>query len=443
MRIEIKDKLNFIHMFNKIYKNITIKNINGITTDSRKVMHNDIFIPIKGKYFNGHDFIKESFLSGASVCLSEQKIEGKNIIMTDSIIDEINMLCQEWKNLSKSKIIGITGSNGKTTTKDLLHHIFKNKYTCSKTIDNFNSIIGFPISFLSTKLSDDYCILEYGASKPNEIKSLCNVINPDYSLITNISNAHIENFSTFQELHNTKVALFKYTSKNGICFINTDKIHIGTDKLQSKSITFSLNNKSTINVKLMKSSQGNYLTINNNNFFIPNDLLHIIDNILAVCVVSDTLKIDTEDINQAIKSFRLSKGRGNVINYNNYLLIDDSYNANPSSVRIAIKRINNIRSNGGKKILVLGDMLELGKNSIQEHVNISHTINTSSIDILLTYGKLTEHTCNNIDKSKYSKHYTDKKKLKIDVNNLICKNDLIYLKGSRSMELEKIYINNK
>lgn len=440
MRIEIKDKDNFICMFNKMYKNINLKKINGITIDSRKVMPNDIFIPIKGKKFNGHDFIKKSFSLGASVCFSQEKIEHDNIIKTDSVTNEVNKICKKWKDKSKAKIIGITGSNGKTTTKDLLYHIFKNKYMCSKTIGNFNSSIGFPISFLNTNLSDNYSILEYGASKPNEIKYLCDIISPDYSLITNISGAHIANFKSLEELHNTKTELFKSTNKNGTCFINTDRLSINMNELKSKKITFSFKNKSDYNAQLIKNKNRNYLSINNNKFFIPDYLLHITDNILAVCIISNILKIDTKYINQALKSFELPKGRGNIIKYNDYILIDDSYNANPSSLKLAIKRIDNIQTKG-KKILVLGDMLELGENELQEHENISNLINESTIDILLTYGKLSKSICKNIKDSKYYKHYTNKNKLKIEASNLICRNDLIYLKGSRSMQLEKIYIN--
>ena len=148
MRIEIKDKKNFIYMFNKMYKHNNISKINGISIDSRQIMKDDIYIPIKGKKYDGHDFIIESFKKGAIKSFSEQKHNKKNVIYTKSVINEINKLAKNWSKLSKSKIIGITGSNGKTTTKNLLFHILNSEFKCNKTIGNYNSLIGFPISFL-------------------------------------------------------------------------------------------------------------------------------------------------------------------------------------------------------------------------------------------------------------------------------------------------------
>ena len=436
MRIKITDKKKFIKMFNSTYKNNPIKKINGITIDSRKVMKDDIFFPIKGKNFDGHYFINNAISNGA-ICFSEQKYTGKNIIYTESIINEINSICKKWKKISKAKIIGITGSNGKTTTKDLLYHIFKNNYSTSKTIGNFNSSIGFPISFLSTKLTDDFCILEYGASKPKEIKKLCNIIRPDISYITNVSKAHIENFKSFNQLYETKLDLYKYTKESGKCFINSNNITIDKLKLKSKSILFDISKNN--NIEFIIDNNDSYLKINNKKIYIPNHLIHIIDNILATCLISKSCNINDKKINNSLKSFNLPNGRGNIINYSYYKIIDDSYNANPESTILAINRFSQMHSSG-KKILVIGDMLELGKDAIKEHKNIACELNKSTIDIILSYGRLSSNISENIIAKKHSKHYTNKIKLKIELNNLISKDDIVYLKGSRSMQLEKLYL---
>ena len=436
MRINITDKKNFIKMFNSTYKDNPVKKINGITTDSRKVMKNDIFFPIKGENFDGHNFINNALSAGA-ICFSEQKSTRKNIIYTKSIINEINAICKKWKKISKAKIIGITGSNGKTTTKDLLYHIFKNNYSTSKTIGNFNSSIGFPISFLSTKSTDDFCILEYGASKPKEIKNLCDIISPDISYITNVSKAHIENFKSFDQLYETKLDLYKYTKESGKCFINTDNITIDKLKLKSKSILFDISENT--NIEFINDNNDSYLKINNKKIHVPNHLTHIIDNILATCIISKNCNINDKKINNSLKTFNLPSGRGNIIDYSYYKIIDDSYNANPVSTILAINRFCQLH-NSGKKILVIGDMLELGEDAIKEHENIAYELNKSTIDVILTYGTLSSNITKNIIAKKHSKHYTDKTKLKIDLNNLISKDDIIYLKGSRSMQLEKLYL---
>ena len=421
MRIEIKNKKEFIQMFNNLYNNINIEKINGLSIDSRQIQRNDIYFPIVGSHYNGHDFIQSSFKSGAIISFSEKSSNNKKIIKTKSVKNEIYKLCKKWNQLSKSKVIGITGSNGKTTTKNLIYNILKENYKCSKTQGNYNSTLGLPLTYLSSSLNDDFCILEYGASEPNEIEILCKIIKPYYSFITNISNAHIKNYKSYDEIYETKIALYEYTHHNGIAFINSDNVSIDNNKIKSKIKKFSIKNKSI-----------------NKGIRIPPHLLHLNDIINSICIILQKLKITNELINDGLKTFSIPDGRGNLVIYKNYTIIDDSYNANPKSVEFAIKRLNETK-NQGKKIIVFGDMLELGDIEINEHEKISESINQSSIDIILTYGDLTQHTNKNINKSKYSRHYTNLKKLKIDLNNLICSNDLVYLKGSRSMQLEQIY----
>ena len=433
MRIEIKDKKNFIEMFNSIYINHKISTINGISIDSRKVMKNDIFFPIKGENYDGHKFINDSLKNGAIVSFSELNTNNKNIIKTKSIKNEIHKLVRKWRELSKSKIIGITGSNGKTTAKNLLYHLLDNKFNCNKTIGNYNSLIGFPISFLSSRLNDDYSILEYGASKPNEIKHLCKIISPDYSLITNISNAHIKNYKSFKELFDTKYALYISTKSNGTIFINSDQVEIKDSIDNRKIISFGYRN----NAKLIN----NYLLINNKKISIPENIAYLKDIILSTYIISNYLGISNKEFENSLKSFSPSIGRGNYMKLNKFTLIDDSYNANPNSVKFAIDRFSNINING-KKIFILGDMLELGDIEVNEHNKLAHTFNESNIDIILTYGNLSKDIHKNIHKQKYSKHYYNKNKLKNELNNLVCKNDLIYLKGSRSMKLENLFIKN-
>tara|TARA_Y100000590_G_C15666444_1_gene994624 strand:- start:179 stop:1447 length:1269 start_codon:yes stop_codon:yes gene_type:complete len=420
MRIEIKNKKQFIQMFNSIY-NVAIEDINGISIDSRKIKQNDIYFPIAGNYFNGHDFIESVFKNGAIISFSEKKINNKKIIKVKSIKNELYKLCKYWSELSNSKVIGITGSNGKTTTKNLIYNILKQKYKCSKTRGNYNSTLGLPLTYLSTSLNDDYCILEYGASKPNEIEKLCKIVQPYYSLVTNISNAHIKNYKSYDDIYKTKIALYKFTNHEGTAFINSDNISIDCNEIKSKIEEFNLSNE-YIDKKII----------------IPKKISHITDTIKVVAFISKILGIKSNLINNTLKKFSLPKGRGNIIKYKNYSIIDDSYNANPESLKFAIKRLNNTNSKG-KKIIVIGDMLELGNHDISEHEKISEEINKSNIDVILTFGNLTKHTNKYIERSKYSKHYTSIKKLKIELNNIVCNNDLVYLKGSRSMKLEQIY----
>ena len=430
MRIEIEDKKQFVEMFNILYPNNKISNINGLSIDSRKITKGDIFFPIKGNKYDGHKFITKSLGKGAIISFSKNKNNNKKIITVKSIKNEINKLAKNWLKISKSKIIGITGSNGKTTAKNLLYHILSNKYKCNKTIGNYNSLIGFPLSFLASKLDSKYNILEYGASKPHEIKKLCEIISPDYSLITNVSNAHIKNYKSFDQLYDTKYEIYSSTKSDGTIFINTDQFEI-KKSIQDKRIkSFRFSKKIKI--------ENNYLIINNKKISIPEEIIYLKDIILSIYIITHYLGITNKSFENSLKSFNPSNGRGNYILYKNHKIIDDSYNANPNSVNFAINRFSNIK-NIGKKIFILGDMLELGDIEIEEHNKLAKSFNMSDIDVILTYGKISENIHKYISKKKYSKHYYNKKNLKIELNNLICKNDIVYLKGSRSMKLESLY----
>ena len=437
MRIEIKDKENFITMFNELFKKNKINNVNAISIDSRKIQNGDIFIPMKGKTVDGHKFISKAFKDGAIKCFSENNENYENIINIKSSNEIINIFARSWQKKSNHKIIGITGSNGKTTAKDLLYFILSKKYNCSKTTGNYNSSIGLPISYLGSKINDDYCIIEYGANKPGEIEHLCNIVKPNISLITNISNAHIENYDSMKEISVTKNAIFRCLESNDTAFIDKDNKYIIESMSNCKKITFSMYNKANYLVENYNQTE-NTLIINGNILEIPENLLHLKKLILSIYAISQELGINHNEIGQTLKEFELLEGRGFTINIKGIKIIDDSYNANPSSVILAIKRIESIINNGNK-IFIFGDMLELGVESISEHEKIAEYLNNSNINVVITYGEYSYNTFTNLNNSITKKHFSDIDELKHHLKIIIKKGDLIYLKGSRTMKLERIY----
>ena len=441
MRIKIKDKVNFMNLYNDIYPNHTIDKINGITIDSRKIMKNDIFFPIKGKNYDGHDYIK-LIKHDSSITYFSENENYKDAIICNSIIKEIINIASLWREKTNSKIIAITGSNGKTTIKELLYHILKKKYKCSKSEGNYNSKIGLPLTFLSSLKNDDYCILELGANSPYEIKYLAKIVKPNYAVITNISKAHIGNFRSFEELIKTKNEIFDYVQNNGQIFINNDdeNIHVPNNKKIS-TITYSFNNSSDLKAKYYNS----ILEIKNNNknkkiyFSIPNELSHLINIILSAYAISKKIGIKNSEFQDALNSFKIPDGRGQIVIYKNCKIIDDSYNANPSSMMMGINRLSDLDSSQ-RKIAVLGDMLELGQDEISEHKKIGELLNSQKIEIILVYGKLMEKTYNVLDKkTKEVFYFKNFSALHKKFNSIIKNNDIIYIKGSRSMKLERLY----
>ena len=420
MRVKINDKNNFINMFNQLFTHNKIDKINSISIDSRIIERDDIYIPIKGINYDGHDFISSALESGATICFSEKKNKHKKVINSTSNIEIIKILASEWKQRTKTKIIGITGSNGKTTTKELLYKILSNNYKCSKNNGNYNSLIGLPLSFMNSNIDDDYCILEYGANHPHEIDLLCKIVKPDYSLITNISDAHIGNYKDLNEIIETKIAIYNNLNNNGIAFINKNIKEIKNIKLHCKLVEFNTAKTPNLNIK------------------IPSALKHLKDILLSSFVIAEYFGVDYNVINDNINSFTLPTGRGQITNIKGLKIIDDSYNANPASVTLGINRLSNF-NNIGKKVLIFGDMLELGKNNYEKHKSIAQIIDNSKINILLTFGNLSEITSKNIKNNKIStQHCNDYQTLVEYIKKNLTTNDIIYIKGSRSMHLNKI-----
>tara|TARA_B100000579_G_C22848938_1_gene866103 strand:+ start:4532 stop:5845 length:1314 start_codon:yes stop_codon:yes gene_type:complete len=436
MRINIKDKQNFIEIFNQAF-NKKINSINGISIDSRKIKPNDIFIPLIGHKNDGHKYIDDVLKKDGTICLDEKtNIINERIIKTESNKKALLSMASYWREKVNSKIIAVTGSNGKTTIKDLLYHIMKSNFSCSKSIGNHNSTIGLPLTFLNCKINDQYAILEMGANEDGEIKKLCESIKPNYSLITNISNAHIKNFESINHIAKCKSEIFSHLNKDGTAFINLNDKMIQQMVIKSKKITFGINNdKADFNGITKK----NELLINGYRLKIPKNIYFLAESILAAYSICSTLGIENNKIQASIKSFIIPSGRGTIINQKNYTIIDDTYNASPASMKFGINRFNKMESKN-HKILIIGDMLELGDYKIQEHEELAEIINSKNIDIILTIGEAMHFLYKRLNKDyAYKSHFSNIEDLKKAFNSIVKKNDIVFIKGSRKMKLEKVY----
>ena len=437
MRIKVHDKKNFINMFNQAY-NKNIETINGISIDSREIEPYDIFIPIKGAVVDGHDFIKNVLKIEGTLCFDERTdILDERIIKSKSNKEILINMASSWREKIKSEVIAITGSNGKTTTKELLYHIMKNKFKCSKSKDNHNSTIGLPLTFLNCNINDQYTILELGANKDGEIGKLCNAIKPNYSLITNISNSHIGNFDSIEEIAECKSKIFSYLDEDGVAFLNMNDEMIKKMDIKSKKITFAMNNKQaeyngTVNQKSL-------MTINNSTFKIPIDIIHLNESILSVYAICNQLGIEDEIIQEALNTFAIPNGRGSIIDNNKYIIINDTYNASPASMKFGIKRFSGMEKTN-RKILIIGDMLELGDHAIIEHENLAKVINLTNIDIVFTIGSLMIYAYKKLnDNYNLKLHFSDINNLKNKFKKIVEKDDIVFIKASRKMTLERIY----
>ena len=441
MRVEIKEK----ELFKKLIKqnfdfDIDINNINSICTDSRFIEKNDIFIPIKGKQTDGHNFINDAISKDASIIFSEKSFDNNRIINVDSTKKALKNLSIQWINFFKKPIIAITGSNGKTTTKEMIRKVFESISQTNHTLGNYNSSIGLPVNLFNFSVSSEPIILEMGANNPGEIDYLCKIAKPDYSIITNIQNAHIGNFESIQDLIKTKISIFENTNNDGLIFQNSDDIYLSDIcKNFSNKIRFGFNNKNVdffgcikiINNKI--NFQINGKTIENSNI---NEIMA--KNMLAAYSVAHTYGIDHTIIKNTFKKFNFLNGRGNHIQHKGYLIIDDTYNANIDSFKSGINAFLSINCKG-RKFLVVGDMEELGNKSISYHLELGEFINNKNVDFVFGVGSKIKNTINSINNSQiYSKFFKTRQELVSLLKTQLQKNDAVYLKASRSMQFEKI-----
>ena len=441
MRIEIGNKKIFSQcVFEILNIKINTESFNGISFDSRKIKTGDVFIALKGKATDGHNYIDECVKKGAVLIINES-FNDKNIVKVKSSKITLKSLSKLYRSYMNCKVVGITGSNGKTTTKELLAHILKSKFSISYTKENYNSTIGMPMSTFSISSTDEIFIAEIGTNNKGEIKYLSDIAKPDLGVITNISESHLINFQNMSGVYREKVELLKSLTKNGIAFLNMDDPFIASTNLYNrcKVIKYGFSDNLDYSAKYQISSS-DVITINDEIINIP-DLTKILpQNILTVFSISSELGIDTNSFNERLSSFQVPIGRGNIINHNNCMIINDSYNANYSSMRSGLDMISKIK--GANRILiVLGDMLELGEDEQKLHKKLLEHILKSRASHVFTYGTLM-HSLYLEGKEKASqldiRHYKNHSSLIIDLKKVMDTNDIIYVKGSRSMKMEKI-----
>ena len=449
MRIDIKNQKLLIKSLNKILNRDIIQKIKGICIDSRKVKENDIFVCLQGERNHGNDFINNDLLNKVSFIISDKEYKHNKVYQIEDSKAFLANLAIDFRSNLDVKFIGITGTNGKTSTKELLVHFLKTKFNVSYSRKSYNSTVGLPLSILECDEKAQFCVLEMGASKRGEIDYLCSIANPNFGLVTNISKAHLEGFLNFQDLINTKMSLYNFIdSHSGTYFLNKDDDNIVlSGSPNCNVVSFSMiDTESDYYADITNIDRGN-IYINNHLFEIPYLTEIFVSNFLSSYSIASTVGIPNSDIKKALQDFSIPDGRGNIINLPAIKIINDTYNANLESMKKGISQLERFKNKGSKIKLILGDMLELSNESMNIHSELGRYIDSLNfIDSIYVVGDMMEHTLDAIDnpsifKKYFSSNQTLIKYLKINTIN----DGVIYLKGSRGMELEQIidYLNVK
>ena len=437
MRVDILHKELFRKALNQVLPELEISEFTGITIDSRKVQRGDIFLALKGERTDGHHYIEQVQKAGAVACIVEK--EGDKFSSTFEVSSTrqlINDTAAEYRKNLSCPFIGITGTNGKTTTKDLLAKVLSTDRKVMSTKENFNSTIGVPLSIFECGEDADVAIIEMGASKPGEIEYICNIAQPDMGIITNVYEAHIEYFGTIDAVAETKSALFSSLPKFGTAFVNMDDEYISKMSIPCNYVGYSFTKLADFQGKWSTDEREIVIKGTPIKLSIPSQSLGM--NALAVFSIASHLGIEPSSIQKQIESFQTPSGRGNVINMKDIIIINDSYNANLESARSGINNLI-LLSEKSRKIAVIGDMLELGKMDKEHHRILGRHLSGKKIDAVFAYGDLTQHTIHALNgASMFHQFYNDKTSLLKDLKEFLMNGDIVYVKGSRGMKMEEI-----
>ena len=439
MRIDLPNPDKFKHIFDMTLDKSLSEKVDGISTDSRDIKEGDLYLAISGEKVDGHSFLEEVFEKGASTALVNKSIDnfkGK-LIKVDDPVYAIGKIAKTWRDQFQIPVIGITGSNGKTSTKELLKYILSAKYDIHATEGNYNTSIGLPLTLLKLTEYHGISILEMGANKPGDIEKLCKIAYPTHGLITNIAPAHLEGFGDIQTVANTKGELFKFLS-NGLSFINAADNRINELETYGESITFGLTSNCDYPTDLHHNNDGSIiLTIDAEEIKTNSINLSFAKNVIACSTIASELGLSWEAIKDRILTSQPPKGRCEIKTNGQITVIDDTYNANVDSTIAAIDYLKAFSGNG-KRIFVFGDMLELGASSEDQHRIIGKKCQKEELSVVFTIGNETIVAHEEINNSILHKHFEQKESLLSNLNEIISEGDKILVKGSRGMRMEEI-----
>ncbi|MSU02756.1 UDP-N-acetylmuramoyl-tripeptide--D-alanyl-D-alanine ligase [Tissierella pigra] len=434
------------------YSDIVIK---GVCTDSRNIIHGQLFIPLIGENFNGHDFITMAIGKGAVACIWSKDETMPDLdfpfILVEDTTKALQELAKSYRSQLNTKVIGITGSNGKTSTKDILAGLLKTQYKTHKTLGNFNNYIGLPLTILSMDEDTEMAVLEMGMDNFGQIELLTSIARPDAAVITNIGEAHLEDLKTRENIAKAKLEILKGLKPNDFFLYYGDESLL---KKEMNNISIDYNIK-TFGNDSSNDYQPEILFVNETGdsfylkepkspeFFIPMLGEHQVLNATAAIAVARYFGISYENIEKGLLNIEKTGMRNELIKGNNITILNDSYKSNPSSVLVALNTMY-FMEGYDQKIVVLGDMQGLGDDEINMHKEIGLKIDSSKIDYVFTYGPLSKHIAEsavlNFGKDKvYSFESLDhKNKLIEKIKEVIKPNSLILTKASRALAMEEV-----
>ncbi len=433
----------------KISDNVTVT-ITNISTDSRTIKNGDFFVPIKGEKMDGHDFIAEIVKKGASGFVTDRDVSDdiKNSgVLIVKVADTNQALLDMAEGYLKNfniPIVAITGSVGKTTTKEMVYSVLKQKYNVLKTEGNYNNQIGLPLTVFGLDDIHEVAILEMGMNNFGEIETLSKVARPDIALITNIGDSHIGNLGSRDGILKAKSEIFKYIKDSGVAILNGDDEYLKKIKIKNEIKNVGENNTNDCYCYNMKCTDSEHaeLTLNLCNeeveLKVNTTLNYITYPITFAAMVGKLLNLTSEQIKRGIESFELPGRRYAKVELNdNITIIDDCYNASLLSIKIAIETTINTYPNR-RKIVILGDILELGSFSEEKHRELGVYLKDKNVELLIFIGKEVKYAYEQIKDFKTAYYFSEKREAYEFLDQVITQNDVILVKASNGNKFNEI-----
>ncbi|MEY8350456.1 UDP-N-acetylmuramoyl-tripeptide--D-alanyl-D-alanine ligase [Bacillus cereus] len=432
------------------YAEITVQ---GVSIDTRKIEKGNLYVPIQGDRFDGHSFVDKAVEKGAVATLWKKDVQNPPtdipVIFVEDTLEALQALAKSYRDQLDVKVIGVTGSNGKTSTKDIVTSLLATKFKVQKTEGNFNNHIGLPLTILSLEENTEMAVLEMGMSSLGEIEFLSKLARPDAAIITNIGEAHLMDLGSRDAIAEAKLEIVTGLQNGGVFVYNGDEPlltnRVPNMDLAAETITFGdarANDYYPTSVTLQAT--GTYFKMNqdeNTVFYLPVLGKHNVYNTLASMAIAKYFGVTWEEMKQGLVTLQMTGMRMEIVKTNNGLtVINDAYNASPTAMEAAFHLMNGL-DGFTKKVVVLGDMLELGDQEVQFHYEVGKLIDPAKISYVFTYGRLgaqiAEGAKINFPKERV-KVYDNKEELVKELQTVIDEKDVVLVKASRGMKLEEI-----
>ncbi|UCD38119.1 MAG: UDP-N-acetylmuramoyl-tripeptide--D-alanyl-D-alanine ligase [Fidelibacterota bacterium] len=443
MRIDLAEPARLTALLREHYSLDDLPEIKGITIDSRQVRVGDMFVPIVGNRADGHTFIPNAVESGAVAVMAEHPIPPlpakTAVIQVSDTIEELGTLARIWRGSHTPNVVAITGSNGKTTTKNLVIDILATKFKVLGTESSYNSTIGLPLTLLRLDQECEIAVLELGSNLPGEIAYLARIAQPEIGLITNVSETHVAHLDNKQGVIREKEALFMALPSGGTAVVNMDDAAVAGMKTSARRLTYGFQSSVDVTGWYEETQDGGDLLIGDDlEIRIPYAGKHLAGIALAAAAVGLLLGVSKQLIKETVESLSLPPGRGEILHLDGITVIDDSYNANLASTLVGLETLLRIPSEG-RRFLVFGDMLELGRFSEEHHRQVGEFAAANGIDEILCYGPETRATyCSAQTAGLQALHFENKSELSHALSESARPGDVVYVKGSRGMAMETI-----